>query len=301
MRQSRNPRVSIGLPVYNGENYLREAIDSILAQTYEDLELVVGDNASSDHTEEIVRSYAGEDSRVFYHRHPQNAGAAQNYNFVFRRARGELFKWAAHDDVLAATFVERCVAALDSTPGAVLAFTGTSIIDERARRVEDHRYTAPWSGASPAERFRNLLLQPESYAFRCFPISGLIRASQLRRTSLIGGFQSADHLVLAELALLGDFSFVPDYLFMRRLHPEVSLRANTSTAALAHWFDTASVNAPIPRTQLLRGYVRAVRRSRLPSYEKLRCYGTIARWIGRRNWRVILGELRRAARYRLTA
>jgi glycosyltransferase involved in cell wall biosynthesis len=301
MRQPRNPRVSIGLPVHNGENYLREAIESILAQTYEDLELVVADNASSDHTEEIARSYASEDSRVIYHRHPRNAGAAGNYNFVFRRARGELFKWAAHDDVLAPTFVERCVAALDSSRGAVLAFTGTSIIDERARRVEDHRYTAPWHGASASERFTSLLLQPESYAFRCFPISGLIRASQLRRTSLIGGFQSADHLVLAELALLGDFSFVPDYLFMRRLHPEVSLRANTSSAAIARWFDTASVNAPIPRTQLLRGYVRAVRRSRLPANEQLRCYGTIATWIGRRNWRVILGELRRAALYRLVA
>jgi glycosyltransferase involved in cell wall biosynthesis len=301
MRQRRNPRVSIGLPVYNGENYVREAIGSILAQTYADLELVVGDNASSDDTEEIVRSYADGDSRVIYHRHPRNAGAAQNYNFVFRRARGELFKWAAHDDVLAATFVERCVAALDSTPGAVLAFTGTSIIDEGANRIEDHRYTAPWNGTSASERFTSLLLQPESYAFRCFPISGLIRASQLRRTSLIGGFQSADHLVLAELALLGDFSFVPDYLFMRRLHPEISLRANTSTAAIARWFDTANANAPIPRTQLLRGYVDAVRRSKLTPDEKLRCYRAIARWIGRRNWRAILGELRRAALYRLVA
>jgi glycosyltransferase involved in cell wall biosynthesis len=301
MRHTRSPRVSIGLPVYNGENYLREAIESILAQTYEDLELVVADNASSDHTEEIARSYAADDSRVLYHRHPRNAGAAQNYNFVFRQARGELFKWAAHDDALAATLVERCVAALDSTPGAVLAFTGTSIIDERARRVEDHRYTAPWNGASASERFASLLLQPESYAFRCFPISGLIRASQLRRTSLIRGFQSADHLVLAELALLGDFSFVPDYLFMRRLHPEISLRANTSTAAIAHWFDTANTSAPIPRTQLLRGYVDAVHRSKLTPNEKLRCYGAIARWIGRRNWRAILGELRRATLHRLVA
>ena len=97
------PRVTIGLPVYNGENYLAEAIDSILGQTFTDFELIISDNASTDRTEEICRRYAAEDDRIRYFRHDRNRGASPNYNFTVEKARGEYFKWAAHDDVLHAT------------------------------------------------------------------------------------------------------------------------------------------------------------------------------------------------------
>ena len=93
------PRVSIGLPVYNGENFLEFALDSILGQTFQDFELIISDNASTDATESICRRYAAKDSRIRYYRNPNNQGAAQNYNRVFALARGEYFKWAAHDDV----------------------------------------------------------------------------------------------------------------------------------------------------------------------------------------------------------
>ena len=112
-RRRGTPRVSIGMPVYNGAQFLEQAIESILAQTFTDLELVISDNASDDDTAAISNVYARKDSRIRYHRQSRNVGAAANYNFVFARSRGTFFKWAAHDDLTAPTFVERCVGAFD--------------------------------------------------------------------------------------------------------------------------------------------------------------------------------------------
>ena len=95
------PRVSIGLPVYNGDNYLAETLDSILAQTFTDFELIISDNGSTDRTEAICRRYAAQDHRVRYVRNPSNLGAARNYKRAFELARGEYFKWNGHDDPLA--------------------------------------------------------------------------------------------------------------------------------------------------------------------------------------------------------
>src|SRR3569833_191665 len=114
------PKVSIGLPVYNGENIFRETLDSILDQTFEDFELIISDNASTDHTEAICQSYVDRDKRVRYLRNPENIGASGNYTRVFEAASGENFKWAAHDDVCATTFLAECVNVLDRDPAIVL-------------------------------------------------------------------------------------------------------------------------------------------------------------------------------------
>ena len=115
------PRVTIGLPVYNGQNYLVETLESLLAQTYTDFELVISDNASTDRTEAICRQYAAGDARIRYYRNDENIGASANYNRAFELGRGEYFKWAAHDDLLAPTYLERCVEVLDANPDVVLA------------------------------------------------------------------------------------------------------------------------------------------------------------------------------------
>ena len=81
-----HPRVSIGLPVYNGEVYLSGALDTLLGQTFTDLELIISDNASTDRTPEICRSYAARDHRVRYIRHEVNRGVPWNHNFALGQA-----------------------------------------------------------------------------------------------------------------------------------------------------------------------------------------------------------------------
>jgi len=125
------PRVSIGLPVFNGERYLEETLQSILGQTLGDLEIVISDNGSTDHTAEICRAIAAQDRRVRYHRSERNRGGAWNHNRVFALSRGEYFKWAAHDDLLAPEFLERCVRVLDAVPAYVLCTSRAAFVDER--------------------------------------------------------------------------------------------------------------------------------------------------------------------------
>lgn len=93
------PRVSIGMPVFNGEKYIRDALDSLLNQTFSDFELIISDNASTDRTEEICCEYASRDSRISYFRQTENNGAITNFQFVLDQASGEFFMWAAYDDL----------------------------------------------------------------------------------------------------------------------------------------------------------------------------------------------------------
>jgi glycosyltransferase involved in cell wall biosynthesis len=106
-------KITIGMPVYNGAQYLSAAIESILAQSYGDFDLLISDNASTDGTEEICRTYGKNDQRFRYIRQPQNVGAAANHNLLVSMTDSLYFKWAAHDDLLAPGFLATCVDVLD--------------------------------------------------------------------------------------------------------------------------------------------------------------------------------------------
>ena len=106
------PRVTIGLPVYNGENYLAAAIESLLSQTFTDFELVICDNGSTDRTEQVCRAYAARDARIRYYREVENRGLAWNFSRTFELARGEYFKWHAHDDLCGPTLLRGALEAL---------------------------------------------------------------------------------------------------------------------------------------------------------------------------------------------
>ena len=100
-------KISIGLPVFNGETYLQTALESLCAQTFEDFELLIVDNASTDRTGEICRKAANHDRRIKYFRNTENIGAAKNFNKAFEISNSEYFKWAAHDDICAPQFLEK--------------------------------------------------------------------------------------------------------------------------------------------------------------------------------------------------
>src|ERR1700733_3847565 len=128
-------KVSIGLPVFNGEEYLEQSVASILAQTYTNFELIISDNASSDRTESICRGYAERDARVRYCRQPRNRGVTWNFRQVALLARGEYFLWMAHDDRFAPEYVESCLAFLQKNPGTVLCYSKAIEIDEDGKQL----------------------------------------------------------------------------------------------------------------------------------------------------------------------
>jgi glycosyltransferase involved in cell wall biosynthesis len=285
--------VGLVVPVFNGDRFLERALDGLLGQTYSDFELVIADNASTDRTEQIVRAYAARDERIRYHRSEENRGASWNFNRGFNLCAGEYFKWSAHDDLCEPTFLERCVAALDAEPRAVLVYPKTRVIDEFGEVVGDHEDGLALRDRAPHDRIRQLV-PALGYAN---PIYGLIRSSALRRTRLLGTYPSADYVLLAELALLGEFVELPERLFRRRLHPQTSRQANRSPAAAANWFEPNARNRF--RTEAWRlcfEYLVAISHAPLAPSERLRCLATFARVGGRRYGHHLARELRELLR-----
>jgi glycosyltransferase involved in cell wall biosynthesis len=229
------PQVSIGLPVYNGEPYLEQAIESILSQTWGDFELIISDNASTDRTAEICHIYEQRDPRVRHVRNAENRGAAFNYNQTVTLAQGQFFKWAAADDWIAPTFLETCLVSLRSDHSAVLAYPLTQIVDENGKPLSLYEDELNLSENDPAVRFCHFLDRFRRKD-KCNAVFGLIRLDQLRKTRLIDRFTSSDITLLGELALMGKFVEIPQVLFFRRDHPKSSVRA-LKPAERAAWFD----------------------------------------------------------------
>ena len=234
-RPSTMPRLSIGIPVFNGQEFLPALLDSLLTQTYGDFEILICDNASNDCTRDICRQYERDDTRVRYICNERNLGAVANFNRVFELSTAPLFKWSAHDDLYHRDYLETCVGLLDDDPSVVLAHSGTAFIDERSELLPfeeetgsfvdsktGKRYWADDPGIGdtrlPASRFWQVLTRAQwgSHMF------GIVRRDILRQTSLLPNFAGSDRAMLAELALLGRFRCTSKRLFLKRFHANVS-------------------------------------------------------------------------------
>ncbi|MET9696765.1 glycosyltransferase family 2 protein [Streptomyces sp. NPDC006529] len=278
---SAHPRLSIGLPVYNGEEYLAESLDALLGQTYADFELVICDNASTDGTRDICLSYAGRDPRIRYLRLPRNIGASPNHNRVFAECRGELFKWASHDDLYGRDLLRRCVEALDERPDVILAHTDQAVIDGAGRVKVPYDYTLDTGSAHAPERFRSLLFEPGGDDFY-----GVIRTEVLRRVKPLDSYHHADRTFVAEIALHGRFHQVPELLYFRRDHPTRAERANPGKRARCANLDPRRAGPLHPTPRLLAeyvwGFVSAVRRAPLSAADRRACHRHLAAWMASR-------------------
>jgi glycosyltransferase involved in cell wall biosynthesis len=269
------PGVSVGLPVYNAERYLRIAIESILNQTLRDWELVICDNASTDGTGAICREYAARDPRIRYHRLPANIGAANNFRRVFELSRGRYFKWIACDDFCGPEFLERCVQVLDESPDTVLCTTKASMIDQDGRVIERYAERQDLPMARASDRF----IASRDQDGWCIAVYGLVRADTLRRTAVMGNYAGSDAVLLGELSLYGRFAEVPEYLLFRRIHPgayshEVNLEKMRDFYTPSKKRGTALV---FRSWRHLFEYLRAVIRAPLPFGERLRLFAYILR------------------------
>jgi len=287
------PRVSIGLPVYNGENFLEEAINSLLGQTFENFEFIISDNGSTDKTRAICESYEARDERIRYYRNEKNRGAAWNYNYVFSLSNGVYFKWASHDDVLAAESLERCVEILDQNPTVVLCYPRTLIIDEYTNKIRKYDDDCHLTSPRPHVRFRHFISRA---SVECNAVFGIIRSSHLKKTNLIGSYQGADFILLANLALLGQFYEFPEELFFRRDHPETSYRANPTCAEVSAWYDPEKKKKIIlVNWRWCVEYLRSIMRTQLDTIEGVLCLIELVNWSGRKTT-ILIRELISAAK-----
>lgn len=291
------PRVSIGMPVFNGERYMAETIDSILAQTFEDFELIISDNASTDSTADIVAAYADKDERVRSVRNARNLGAARNYNQLVEFSTGEYFKWAGYDDILRPTYVERCVEALDADPGLVIAYPRTQIIDGEGVIVRDHRDNLHLDDDDPVAR----ACQFAKRFTLCNPCFGVQRIDALRKSSLVQPFVSSDVPLLTEMAILGRWHEVPEQLFLRRIHATSSRQGQVTMLQVARWFDPNKKAPVAPVARMIGECLRSIGRSELSPADKAKAQaGFLATW-GVRRVRVRGGQAKIALRERRAA
>jgi glycosyltransferase involved in cell wall biosynthesis len=208
---TRVPRVSIGMAIYNEEKYLRKALDSLLAQDFADFELIISDNASVDATQEICREYAARDPRVRYHRNETNVGATENFNRVFRVSCGEYFMWAGGHDIWAPTYLSRCLEVLESDDAVVLCNSATRLIGQDGEDLGVTVRQIDTRNCSVLLRSNLVLWQVTAVL-----LYSLIRASALRQTDLCQRVLGPDYLLALELSLLGPFAVVPQPLFFLR-------------------------------------------------------------------------------------
>jgi glycosyltransferase involved in cell wall biosynthesis len=272
------PVASIAIPVYNGENYLERAIQSVLSQTFQDFEIILSDNGSTDKTQEICERYASQDARIKYFRHQVNQGATWNFNFAFGKAAGDYFNWLAHDDELAPDYLEKCVSLLEADRDAVLCFSKVQIIDENSRPVDVFDVELRTDSKNTSHRFYDLLMVWHD----CLPIFGLIRSSALRKTPLIGTYGLGDAILLARLGLLGPFIKIPAVLFRSRRH---ALQSNKQFNIWVdhHAYDRWFVNRPqqrfyLPQWEALLDLVSMVRTGRMGVADRSLGYLVVLRW-----------------------
>jgi len=266
------------LPIYNGERYLREALDSLLCQTYTDFELIISDNASTDHTEAICREYAARDSRIRYSRNRENRGAGPNFERVLELARGHYFRWAAHDDLQEPSLLGKCVEAMDRNPEAALCQSRVRVIDDASDTIG--YYDSGLGGKSGAGLFRTILLTPHW----CTEIFGLMRTETIRKIQesrrpgeeLFRPYHGSDEIVLTELAMVGPFLKIDEPLFLNREHSNrysvaVSLKDRST------WF-SAGAHSRFHLWRKYLGYVNAVRQFQENGNIRLKCYWYLVVW-----------------------
>ena len=157
------PAVSIGMPVFNGEHSVGQALDSLLAQTFTDFELIVSDNASTDRTQQICEAYVQRDARVRYVRQERNMGGHGNFCFVLQQARAPYFMWASVDDFWAPTFIAENLRILETRPDVVASMSRVRLTPSRPGLPPDSGGTYALMG-TPEQNVRRFLRNPE---FNC--------------------------------------------------------------------------------------------------------------------------------------
>lgn len=255
--------------MWNGERYLEGALDAILAQDCGDFELVISDNASEDGTEAICRRYAARDPRIRYERQPANRGGAWNFDRVLQLAAGRFFKWATHDDLIAPTFLSRTLREFAAAPASVvLVYPRTALIGPDGETLEIYDDRLDLRQPSPVARLTALVRNVRLVN----ALLGLIRSDALRATAGYRGYTGSDNVLLAELALRGEFREVPEVLHYRRLHPEASTRVYRGLRARMRWLapESRSLASAFPVTRIAVEHLRAIRRAPLSRLERAR-------------------------------
>jgi glycosyltransferase involved in cell wall biosynthesis len=283
-----DPVVSIGLPVRNAESTIAGVIRSVLAQDYERIELVISDNASTDDTEAVCRELAESDSRIAYHRQPENIGLLNNFRQAMRVGQGSLFRWIGDDDSLERDYVRRCIRAFEADPRLLLVTTGIAYTG-----MEGQTQTARYDGTAlasddPVERFAEmlrllisgyLLIDPLYATMRREPVLAIERRNMLRE----------DEVFASKLALAGPWGHIPDVLAHRHW-------SNSPKTALAKRLDVPTWQSYFSTTLQCREILAWLNQVDLSDSQRAQARRAVYRMYANRKQRVVSHRSRKLLR-----
>ena len=268
-------RVSVGMPVYNGEKWLGEAIDCMLRQSFIDLEILISDNASTDRSLEIAERYALSDARIRVYRNPVNVGGNRNYSMLVGYARGDYFKWHSANDLCQPTFIEKCIELLDARPDVGLCYPRTKLLADTQEAAKEYEDNTQALDEDPIERFRRVL----EHVRLNNAINGLVRMNILRSTALMPAYYSADVVLLAEIALRSRLVELPEFLFFRRFDRESATRLQDPQKVRRHHYPTDRLAMFFQTWQQCCGILSAVCRADLTLRQRIAGFVYVAkRW-----------------------
>lgn len=273
---NRVPTISIGLPVYNGERFLAGTINQLLAQDFEDFELIIVNNASTDSTDEICRDFSQRDPRIRYYVNSSNIGASPNWNRAFQLARGEFFKWAMHDDECHPSLLRLCLEAYrNAPPNTALVFPKAAVINGEGKIQFTLDEPVANSSIHPHKRLATVLY----HIVYANALWGLIRSDMLRRARPAGSIE-ADLVLVVDLCLQGLLVQVPEVLYGLRRYERNATEINRTEKALMTWYNPADANKKIVLPHWDRvfiEYFECIRHAPLSSHERLLCTATLLR------------------------
>ena len=269
------PTISIGLPVYNGERFLSHALESILGQTFSEIEIIISDNASTDDTANICKQFAMRDARIRYIRQTENIGAMRNWNYVAKQARGKYFKWSSASDYSAPDMLASCFEAMEADQSIILCYGQTCLVDQETGKHREYTGNIELMEDRPYERFAKLRRSLKLNNAYC----GLIRTDALHRTKLNRLYSGGDIILMAELALIGRFLLLPKTLQYRRMGRETSSN-DLSPSELALFLDPLKThNIDLRLFSMHLGFFRVALGAPIDHLEKLKTLELVLRHV----------------------
>jgi glycosyltransferase involved in cell wall biosynthesis len=260
------PLVSIGVPIYNDEKWLRNSLDHLLAQDYKNIEIIIADDVSSDNSSVICREYAAKDQRVKFFQNKFNLGAVRNHEHVFELSSGDYFAWGSGHYYFHHSFISKCLEILESDESVILCCSQTQYIDVNDSVIRETKENLNTRGLPFIERFKKILygsLTTPSI-FYGFYRSNILAKSQLSRKTIAG-----DLIFLTEIALLGVIAQIDEVLFYRKI-----CRHETPQQAFERWINTIvqpkgfCLEAIVPHLTMAYEYVKMIEHSNLSLTEK---------------------------------
>ena len=219
----KNNKVSIGMPIYNVEKFIRKSIESILSQTYSNFELIISDNASTDKTSEICEEYKKKDPRIRYFHHPKNRGPTWNFNFVLKEAKSKYFMWAAADDIRHPEFIEKNIQVLQTHENVICSMSKAEFYE-----LEDESLTKiDLAFKNFVRKLRTSMKPPGIYPLtgtydqkirvclkklRMWMVFGLFRTDIIQKSGTFENFMGGDLPPILRASRYGDFFVVNENL-----------------------------------------------------------------------------------------